>query len=115
WSEDTFNRLGLPNGCKDIILAFVVEQLSQDNTFHDIIRSKGQGIILLLSGEPRVGKTIIAESVAEVMEKPIYYVTAGELGEDASEVEETLENVLELTSKWQAILLLDECDIFLEQ
>ena len=30
------------------------------------------------------------------------------------EVEESLEQVLELTSKWNAILLLDECDMFLE-
>jgi len=42
-------------------------------------------------------------------------MTAGELGENASEVEKALENILELTTKWKAILLLDECDIFLEQ
>ena len=41
-------------------------------------------------------------------------MSAGELGEDARRVEEALENILELTTKWQAILL-DECDIFLEQ
>lgn len=49
------------------------------------------------------------------MKKPLYYLTAGELGETASEVEGTLESVLELNSKWKSILLLDECDIFLEE
>jgi hypothetical protein len=41
-------------------------------------------------------------------------MSAGELGETAAEVEDSLELVLELTNKWNAILLLDECDMFLE-
>jgi hypothetical protein len=41
-------------------------------------------------------------------------MSASELGETAVEVEESLEQVLELTNKWNAILLLDECDMFLE-
>jgi broad-specificity NMP kinase len=87
---------------------------------------------MLLSGEPGVGKTLTAESgkhellnyftwsvaeinpVAEEMHQPLYSMSAGELGETAAEVEESLELVLELTAKWNAILLLDECDMFLE-
>ena len=42
-------------------------------------------------------------------------MSAGELGETAFEVEAALEQVLQLTANWRAILLLDECDIFLEQ
>lgn len=52
--------------------------------------------------------------VAEEMRQPLYMMSASELGETATEVEESLEQILELTSKWNAILLLDECDIFLE-
>ena len=48
------------------------------------------------------------------MRQPLYMMSASELGETAAEVEESLEQVLELTSKWNAILLLDECDMFLE-
>lgn len=48
------------------------------------------------------------------MRQPLYLMSASELGETAPEVEESLEQVLELTSKWNAILLLDECDMFLE-
>lgn len=48
------------------------------------------------------------------MQQPLYSISAGELGETAIEIEESLELVLELASKWNAILLLDECDIFLE-
>jgi hypothetical protein len=48
------------------------------------------------------------------MRHPLYLMSASELGETATEVEESLEEVLELSSKWNAILLLDECDMFLE-
>lgn len=49
------------------------------------------------------------------MKKPLYSMTAGELGHTANEVEENLRKVLEISTKWGAVLLLDECDVFLEQ
>jgi hypothetical protein len=41
WSENAFTRLVLPHGYKDIISAFVQEQLSRDDGFDDIISGKG--------------------------------------------------------------------------
>jgi hypothetical protein len=41
WSENAFPRLVLPHGYKDIIRAFVQEQLSRDNEFDDIVYGKG--------------------------------------------------------------------------
>ncbi|KAI1322349.1 P-loop containing nucleoside triphosphate hydrolase protein [Xylariaceae sp. FL0255] len=113
WREDAFSRLVLPPGYKDIIYAFVREQLSQDDDFGDVIFGKGLGFIMCLTGPPGVGKTLTAESVAEEMRQPLYLMSAGELGETAADVEESLELVLELSNKWNAILLLDECDLFL--
>lgn len=52
--------------------------------------------------------------VSEEMRQPLYTMSPSELGETATEVEESLEQVLELTSTWNAMLLLDECDMFLE-
>lgn len=49
------------------------------------------------------------------MIKSFYHRSAGELGKMASAVEESLETILNLTAKWGAIPLLDECNIFLEQ
>jgi SpoVK/Ycf46/Vps4 family AAA+-type ATPase len=53
--------------------------------------------------------------VAEAMKKPLYSMSAGELGLSADEVEQNLGRVLELCKKWCAVLLLDECDVFLEK
>jgi hypothetical protein len=41
WSENAFSGLVLPRGYKDIIRAFVQEQLSRDDGFDDIISGKG--------------------------------------------------------------------------
>ena len=53
--------------------------------------------------------------VAETMKAPLYLMSAGDLGIDSSEVESSLSNVLEMATKWNAVLLLDEADVFLEQ
>ena len=53
--------------------------------------------------------------VAEEMKKPLYSMSAGELGSHAEEVERQLHQVLELSTKWRAVLLIDECDVFLEK
>lgn len=42
-------------------------------------------------------------------------MSAGDLGLSSSQVESSLSNVLEMATKWNAILLLDEADVFLEQ
>ena len=49
------------------------------------------------------------------MRAPLYMMSAGDLGLSSAEVESSLSNVLEMATKWNAILLLDEADVFLEQ
>ncbi len=41
-------------------------------------------------------------------------MSAGDLGVSSYDVENNLSRVLEVAAKWNAVLLLDECDIFLE-
>lgn len=49
------------------------------------------------------------------MHVPLYMMSAGDLGLESSGVESSLSNVLEMCTKWNAVLLLDEADVFLEQ
>lgn len=89
---------------------------------------------MLLTGEPGVGKTLTAESgevpdsrkvnialthrlniVAEHMRVPLYSMSAAQLGVDSESVEQSLGDILEMVTKWKAILLLDETEVFLEQ
>ena len=49
------------------------------------------------------------------MKAPLYTMSAGELGLDTRQVEKKLSDVLEMATMWNAILLIDEADIFMEQ
>ena len=95
-------------------MALSKTQAASVNNFDDIVSGKGKGMILLLSGPPGVGKTLTAEAVSENMRVPLYMMSAGDLGIRPEEVEMNLENILEMVAKWKAILLIDECDVFLE-
>ncbi|KAJ9623984.1 hypothetical protein H2203_005431 [Taxawa tesnikishii (nom. ined.)] len=80
-----------------------------------MIEGKGQGLIILLHGAPGTGKTLTAESVAELAEKPLYRVTCGDIGTDAESVERYLETVSHIGATWDCVVLLDEADVFLEE
>ena len=48
------------------------------------------------------------------MRKPLYSITAGDLGTHSYNLTENLIKIFTLCAKWDAIVLLDEADIFLE-
>ncbi|RJE25045.1 AAA family ATPase [Aspergillus sclerotialis] len=117
WNEQAFDSLVLPHAQQDLkqlILAFAESQSKNIGDFDDIIQGKGRGVIMLLSGPPGVGKTLTAESVAEVMKVPLYVLSAGDLGTTASTVEDSLKDILSIVPRWGAVLLLDEADVFME-
>ncbi|KAK8108119.1 uncharacterized protein PG998_010132 [Apiospora kogelbergensis] len=115
WNDDAFSKLVLPASHKDLVLSFMEAHISGDVHFDDIIKGKGLGFLMLLVGDPGLGKTLTAEAVAEKVHRSLYILSAGELGRDAGSVEKTLQDVLNMTAKWNAVLLLDECDVFLEE
>jgi AAA+ superfamily predicted ATPase len=67
------------------------------------------------SGPPGVGKTLTAELLAEHLQRALMPVSAGELGTAAEAVEERLPRIFKRASRWNAVLLLDEADVLLEQ
>lgn len=122
-SGSGFDSLVLPDGHKETLLALVKTHskgtnldvgLRAESRQMDLVRGKGKGLIILLHGEPGVGKSSTAESVAEFTHRPLFQVTCGDIGESADEVEKRLENHFQLAHKWGCVLLLDEADVFLE-
>ncbi|KAK1727011.1 uncharacterized protein BDZ83DRAFT_613939 [Colletotrichum acutatum] len=114
WNHKAFQRLVLDEKIKEMIHALVNVQTSTKK-MDDIITGKGNGLIILLHGSPGTGKTLTAESVAEIAEKPLYRVTCGDIGTEAPDVEKYLETVMYLGKAWDCVLLLDEADVFLEE
>ena len=107
-----FDQLVLPAARKRLIKAVV--QYGSVN-MNDIIRGKGEGVVFLFYGPPGCGKTLTAEAIAEMLKRPLYQVSMGELGTTPQNLEKGLQNVLQMCAKWKALVLLDEADIFVER
>ncbi|KAH0044111.1 P-loop containing nucleoside triphosphate hydrolase protein, partial [Aureobasidium melanogenum] len=116
WDEEAFENLVMDEHKKKLLRALVVVQGNRSqNKVPDIIEGKGDGLILLLHGSPGTGKTLTAETVAELAHKPLYRVTCGDIGTHPEDVERYLESVLFIGKTWDCVVLLDEADIFLEE
>lgn len=111
FNDQAMDRLVLPQERKDIIKALV----SHPPHFKDIVEGKSQGRIFLLHGPPGVGKTSSAEAVAEVLKLPLYKFTSGQLGVKPKELDDRLRDRLTIADRWNAVILLDEADIYLER
>ncbi|OZJ06061.1 hypothetical protein BZG36_01088 [Bifiguratus adelaidae] len=111
--DDAFDRLVLAEERKQLIRALV--RFGSEADAEDIIGGKRGRSVFLFHGPPGVGKTLTAEAIAEVLHRPLYYVTMGELGIAPDDMERRLGDVLELCADWNAITLLDEADVFLEK
>ncbi|KAI0860003.1 P-loop containing nucleoside triphosphate hydrolase protein [Xylaria cubensis] len=119
-----WNKLVIDSLTRDTILALVqthekkdsLDPSDEDPTVSvDLVRGKGEGLIILLHGEPGVGKTSTAECVADYTKRPLFAVTCGDIGDNAQLVETNLERNFQLAHKWGCVLLLDEADIFLSK
>lgn len=114
WREEAFQQLVLGDKQKQLIHSLVKQHSAKASFFDDIIAGKGQGLVGLLSGSPGCGKTLTAEAVAEITHRPLYIVSAGELGTEPHHLDKKLTEIFELAQMWDAVLLLDEADVFLQ-
>ena len=115
WRGDPFSSLQFTEGAKRLVLRLVkgfIDRSSTD-TYDDIIKGKGKGLMFLLHGPPGLGKTLTAESVAESARRPLYRVTTGELSTDVEKLESQLSDILRLGARWKAVVLLDEADVLM--
>lgn len=98
-------------------LKALVEMLIEhkEGGFQDIIKGKSGGAVVLLAGEPGVGKTLTAEVYAESKERALYSVQCSQLGIDPEELELELLKVFRRARRWNAILILDEADVYVRQ
>ena len=115
WSDEAFRSLIIGPKQKTLIHSLVKQHTAHTTRFDDVVPGKGRGLIGLLSGRPGCGKTLTAEAVAEITHRPLYVVSAGDLGIQPCDLDERLTEILELAQTWDAVLLLDEAEVFLQQ
>lgn len=57
----------------------------------------------------------IVESIAEHTRRPLYTISCGDLGLSASLAEQQLKGALSRATRWNAVILIDEADVFMQQ
>lgn len=120
---NAFDKLVLKSDMKQIIKTLVektdtstkVMKENKDNKIVNVIDNKSDGLIFLLHGDPGVGKTLTAEAVAHHLHRPLYHVNIGTLYARPQELEKELRKIMNITTRWNSIILIDEADVFMER
>ncbi|KAI8635234.1 P-loop containing nucleoside triphosphate hydrolase protein [Xylariaceae sp. FL1651] len=119
WIPNVWDSLVLPDKEKLLLRSLVTSHQFSKNP-RDQTQQKGKGLVVLLHGTPGSGKTLTAEVAAEASKKALVATSVGELN-SASNIlsgsqafEKELKKCLQYATIWQAVVLLDEADIFLE-
>ncbi|KAK7983229.1 hypothetical protein PG989_010631 [Apiospora arundinis] len=100
----------------NIINALSEHQLASKRPWSaDFIANKGEGAVVLLHGPPGVGKTYTVESIAMRKRRPLISLTISDIGIKEDAVEAALTKWFSIADRWRAIILIDECDIFLDR
>ena len=115
WNDDAYDHLVYDEKQKDLVLSFVENHKRTKSGIEDVIMGKGEGLILLLSGPPGTGKTLTAEAVADKTRRPLYYLQAEDLGINAALLGANIKKVFEMATEWDAVILLDEADVFMAE
>ena len=112
FDKELHRQLILPESNKNLVDVLVGQGKV---SFSDIVAGKGSGACVLLGGPPGVGKTLTAEVFAESTERPLLSVHAAQLGASADDIESNLRKVLRRGSRWNAVVLLDEADVYINE
>jgi len=68
--KDSFDKLAMEPGPKNMVKALTRFHAADKNKFEDIVRGKGQGMVVSLEGPPGSGKTLTA---GEYIVAPIFF------------------------------------------
>jgi len=112
FDKTAINRLVLPEKTRHLLTTIFSHK---EEMFGDVIAGKHGGMVIMASGSTGVGKTLTAEVLAEYTERPLYVMELGELGTKLASVEDCLNNIFKRVTRWNALLLFDEADVFLHK
>ncbi|KAF7679792.1 hypothetical protein GT037_001443 [Alternaria burnsii] len=98
WNLNVWGQLVMNARQKELLESLTLSHGREQSGFDDIIKGKGKGLVGLLLGPPGL---------------PLYVMSCGGLESYAHEINSLLKTYLELASRRNAVLLLDEADVYL--
>ncbi|KAJ6563355.1 P-loop containing nucleoside triphosphate hydrolase protein [Mycena vulgaris] len=125
WNDDAFDQRAIHPDRKILVRGLVKTHasLKEERSVDDFVAGKGSGLIMNLFGPPGVGKTLTVAATSEhkssrahsYLRKPLYVVSAGDLGTNHSSFDGALTKIFSLVPVWDAVVFIDEADAFLEE
>ena len=112
YEEGLDDKLVLADDKRELINLLVS---SGGDDSRDIVQGKSGGVIIITSGPPGTGKTLTSEVFSEKVKRPLYVVQCSQLGTNSDKLEEKLNVVLERATRWNAVLLIDEADVYIHE
>lgn len=94
------------------VTGFTLESIGVDDYFGFTLTGNGR---YLLSDFTVTHNTLTAEVFSEEMKRSLYCVQCSQLGTNESALEKQLQIVLNRASRWRAILLIDEADVYIHE
>lgn len=112
YDEGLIEKLVMPAEHKALVGTLLRAAISTEGALGDIVRGKSGGTAIMCHGKAGTGKSLTAECFAECVKRPLYLVQCAQLGISVGEVEKELQLVLHRASRWKAVLLIDEADVY---
>lgn len=112
FDPEASKRLVLPAEQRKLIDLLITEDTT---AFKDIVSGKSGGTVMALCGDSGLGKTLTCEVVAESVRRVLYSVQCSQLGIRPEDLEKNLRLVFNRAHRWNAIILLDEADVYVQK
>ncbi|KAI0882897.1 P-loop containing nucleoside triphosphate hydrolase protein [Annulohypoxylon maeteangense] len=119
FDPNIFNHVIHNKGTKELLQTLVQSHNENDYNPDEFIEGKGSSLLVLLTGEPGTGKTLIAESIASHIQRPLVrFVTAegsiissfeGKRGQDVGF--SGLSKIAKIATDWEAVMLFDNVNL----
>ncbi|KAG4422325.1 hypothetical protein IFR04_004477 [Cadophora malorum] len=124
--NDEFDqKLALDQAKKDMIKKLILNHRVRgeknellETQINDIVPGKGKGLVMLLhvrSLRRARERVITNSSIAIATAKPLLSVSVADIGLEPEKVERNLRELFTLATSWDAVFLIDEADVFMEQ
>ncbi|KAK6365423.1 hypothetical protein LTR64_008792 [Lithohypha guttulata] len=115
WPSDSFEQVAIPDDIKTTLLSLTQEYFTSPRGGPAAeIGTVRRGNRILLHGPPGVGKTLTAQALALHYRRPLYSISSADISSDARELDMQLPQFFQAAVAWNAVLLMDEADIFLQ-
>ncbi|KAH3956098.1 hypothetical protein HBH98_253140 [Parastagonospora nodorum] len=115
WAEHPLQSVFLPAPTKsDLRFLESLVRSHVPRAHAQALQVKQKGLNIVLHGPPGFGKTMTANALVEHLKRPRYTLRASDLGHSAASIAQALDEAIETTRTWNAILQLDAADMYLE-